>query len=64
MFVANFLTGPGTNHSQLNFQLSLGEYIQSKISSRNFLENMSMKWKMDLVKGYYFGGTKYVSKSK
>lgn len=62
MFVANFLTGPGTKKSHVNVALTFCEYLHSKVNTKNFLENLAKKHKKDFVKSYYYGGTSYVNK--
>ena len=40
MFIANFLTGPGTKKSHVNVTLTFCEYLHSKINTKGFLENL------------------------
>lgn len=62
MFVANFVTGPGTEKVHYNVPLTLGEYLHSKVHTVSFLESLSAKWRKNFVSSYYYGGTKYVYK--
>jgi len=60
MFIANFVTGPGTQKTPVNISLTFMEYLHSKVNSVGFLENLSEKYRKDYLKSYYYGGTKYV----
>ena len=58
MFVANFLTGPGTDNTPYNVSLTFIEYIHGKWNSKRFLENLSRKYDKDFLTEYYFIGVK------
>ena len=62
MFVANFLDGPGTDHSAVNVQINFYEYLLAKINTRVFLEDISKKFGKDFMGSYYYSGVKYVCK--
>ena len=52
MFVANFLDGPGTDHSAVNVQINFYEYLLAKINTRVFLEDISKKFGKDFMGSY------------
>ena len=52
MFVANFLTGPGTDKTPYNVKLTFGEYINGKWNSSTFLDKLSKKVKSELNKDF------------
>ncbi len=58
MFVANFLTGPGTDKTPYNVQVTFLEYVLSKVNSTHFLEKLSKKYNKDFTNNYYYGGVK------
>jgi len=62
MYIANFLTGPGTKKLHVNVTLNFCEYLHSKINTKGFLENLSATHRIDFVESYYYGGTSYVNK--
>ena len=53
MFVANFLTGPGTDNTPYNVSLTFIEYIHGKWNSKRFLENLSKKYDKDFLTEYF-----------
>lgn len=60
MFVANFLTGPGTDNTPHNVHITFGEYIHGKWNSKTFLEKLSEKYDTDFLTQYYYIGVRYV----
>lgn len=60
MFVANFLEGPGTDHSPVNVQISFYEYLLAKINRPVFLKDISNKFGKNFMGNYYFVGVQYV----
>jgi hypothetical protein len=59
MFVANFLTGPGTDNVPHNVHITFGEYIHGKWNPHQFLKNLSVKYDTDYLTQYYYVGVKY-----
>lgn len=59
MFVANFLTGPGTDHTPVNVKVSFIDYIVYLFSSKAFLKRISDKYNKDFISNYYFGGVRF-----
>ena len=43
MFVANFLTGPGTDKTPYNVKLTFSEYVHGKWNSHTFMDKLSKK---------------------
>jgi len=62
MFVANFLTGPGTNHDPVNVRVSFIDYIVYLISSKRFLLRIGKKYNTNFLSNYFFEGVKYYGK--
>ena len=60
MFVANFLTGPGTDKTPYNVKLTFGEYEHGKWNSHTFLDKLSKKYDKDFLNEFYFIGVRYV----
>tara|TARA_Y100001938_G_C8018348_1_gene393820 strand:- start:619 stop:804 length:186 start_codon:yes stop_codon:yes gene_type:complete len=60
MFVANFLTGPGTDKTPYNVKLTFGEYIHGKWNSKTFLEKLSNKHGENYLTDFYYIGVRYV----
>ena len=60
MFVANFLEGPGTDHSAINVQITFFEYVLAKINRSVFLNDISKKFGKDFMGSYYYVGVQYV----
>jgi len=59
MFVANFLTGPGTDKTPVNVKVSFIDYIVYLFSSKRFLIRIGNKYNTNFLSKYYFGGVKY-----
>ena len=59
MFVANFLTGPGTDKTPVNVKVSFIDYIVYLFSSKAFLKRISDKYNKDFISNYYFGGVRF-----
>ena len=58
MFIADFITGPGTDKTPCQVRLDLVEYIISKINQQYFINNLSNKYNKDFNNMYY-GGTRW-----
>lgn len=60
MFVAQFLTGPGTDNTPHNVRITFREYLYGKWNPHQFLKNLSVKYDTDYLTQYYYVGVKYV----
>ena len=58
MFVANFLTGPGTDKTPYNVQVTFLDYLYYILSKQRFLHRIGQKYDKDFYSNYYFIGVK------
>ena len=56
MFIARFLTGPGTDKTPHNVRITFFEYLHGKVNSGSFLINLGIKYDKNLLNDYYFIG--------
>ena len=59
MFVANFLTGPGTDKTPYNVKITFGEYVLGKVNPNQLLEDLSEKYDTNFVSEFYYIGVRY-----
>ena len=57
MFVANFLN---MAKEPVNVKITFGEFLQSKISRKTFLDSLSDKFQRPFATEFYYKGTTYV----
>jgi hypothetical protein len=62
MFVANFLTGPGTDHTPVNVKVSVLDYIVYLFSSKRFLIRIGNKYNKNFLSNYFFEGVRFYGK--
>jgi len=56
MFIARFITGPGTDKTPYNVQITFWEYIQYLVNQEYFLKKLGAKYHKDFFSGFYFAG--------
>ncbi len=57
MFIADFITGPGTDKTPYHVKINFVEYLISKLNMIYFINNLSNKYDKDFNNMYY-GGTR------
>lgn len=58
MFVACFLTGPGTDKTPYNVQVSFLDILYYLLSSHRFLLRLGKKHNTDFLNNFYFIGVR------
>ena len=56
MFIARFITGPGTDKTPYNVQITFWEYIRYLVNQKSFLQRLSIKYRTNFVNDFYFAG--------
>tara|TARA_Y100000004_G_scaffold178267_1_gene220671 strand:+ start:462 stop:650 length:189 start_codon:yes stop_codon:yes gene_type:complete len=59
MFVANFLTGPGTDKVPYNVKLTFYEYLLGKVNPNQLLRDLTEKYDTNFVSDFYYIGVRY-----
>lgn len=60
MFVAQFLTGPGTDKTPININISFTQYLYAKWNPHQFIKNLSIEYDKNFLTEHYYIGVKYV----
>ena len=58
MFVADFITGPGTDKKPCIIKISLLEYLQGKVNSSFMLKHLGKRLQLNLLNDYYYVGVR------
>ena len=58
MFIADFLTGPGTDKTPFIVSISFYEYLLGKINMGAMLERLGTRLNLDLINNYYYKGVR------
>ena len=58
MFIADFLTGPGTDKTPFIVNISFYEYLLGKINMGAMLERLGTRLNLDLINNYYYKGVR------
>ena len=54
MFIARFLTGPGTDKTPYNVRISFLDYLIYLCDTKTFLVRLNNRYHKDFLNGFYF----------